>query len=157
MADEAESGSPERAAEVGGVTPILRVSNLEASFRYYEEALGFTRQWEDGGFGCVQRGQASLMLCEGGQGHLGGWVWIGVSDAGALHEELAGRGATIRHPPTNYPWGSREVHISDPDGNVLRFGSDLAEGEPFGEWLDGDGVRWAPQADGSWRRVGSRL
>ena len=140
--------------EVEGATPILRVASLRASLAYYVDALGFAREWSDGNFGCVRRGRAALMLCEGEQGHRGGWVWIGVSDASALHEELASRGALIRHPPTNYPWGSREVHVSDPDGNVLRFGSDLAEGEPFGEWLDGKGVRWMPQADGSWRRVG---
>jgi hypothetical protein len=81
-------------------------------------------------------------------------VWLGVSDADALHEELRGRGAVIRHPPTNYPWGSRELQISDPDGHVLRLGSDNRAGEPIGEWLDGEGVRWAPQPDGSWRAAG---
>jgi hypothetical protein len=79
-------------------------------------------------------------------------MWLGVSDADALHDELRARGAIIRHPPTNYPWGSRELHVSDPDGHVLRLGSE-ATGEPVGEWLDGRGVRWLPQPDGSWRAV----
>jgi len=34
---------------------------------------------------------------------------------------------------------------------VLRFGSDAVAGEPIGDWLDGDGVRWSWQPDGSWR------
>lgn len=63
------------------------------------------------------------------------------------------RGARIRVPPTNYPWGAREVHVFDLDGHVLRFGSDAIEGEPMGEWLDEEGVRWQPQPDGSWTRV----
>jgi catechol 2,3-dioxygenase-like lactoylglutathione lyase family enzyme len=154
MAASEESQSVSAPVRVGHVTPILRVANLEASLAYYAERLGFETEWSEPGFGCIGRGEASLMLCEGEQGHPGAWVWIAVSDADALHAELIERGANIRHPPTNYPWGSREVHVLDPDGNVLRFGSDLLAGEPFGEWLDGKGVRWAPQTDGSWRRVG---
>ncbi|HEV7992872.1 MAG TPA: hypothetical protein VGP25_13660 [Gemmatimonadaceae bacterium] len=42
-------------------------------------------------------------------------------------------------------------HVTDPDGHVLRFGADLREGEPMGEWLDGSGRRWQPTVDGGWR------
>jgi catechol 2,3-dioxygenase-like lactoylglutathione lyase family enzyme len=118
-----------------GVTPILRVASIEASLAYFADALRFTVQWQHGDFGAVARGDASLMLCEGEQGHAGTWVYIGVSDA----DELRARSAIIRHPPTNYPWGSRELHVTDPDGPVLRFGSDLREGEPMGEWMDSKG------------------
>jgi hypothetical protein len=69
----------------------------------------------------------------------------------ALYEELRSRGALLRHPPTNYPWGSRECQISDPDGHVLRIAADLRPGEPMGEWLDGQGRRWLPLPDGGWR------
>lgn len=44
-----------------------------------------------------------------------------------------------------------EMQVSDPDGHVLRFGSDHVPGEPMGDWLDGDGRRWRLQPDGSWR------
>jgi len=71
----------------------------------------------------------------------------------ALYAELGERGARLRHPPTNYPWGSRECQVSDPDGQVLRFGSDLRPGKPMGAWLDGDGRQWLPRPDGSWRAV----
>lgn len=138
---------------VEGVTPILRVSDLEASFDYYVKVLGFEVLWRGDDFGCVKRGRASLMLSENTQGKAGTWVWIGVSDADALHAELLASGARIRHAPVNFPWGSRELHVFDPDGHVLRFGSDVAEGEPFGPWLDENGVRWMPEPDGSWRRV----
>jgi catechol 2,3-dioxygenase-like lactoylglutathione lyase family enzyme len=137
--------------EFGGATPILCIGNLDVSLAYFVDVLGFTPQWRDRGFACVRRGQASLMLCEGDQGHPGAWMYIGVSDADALEQELRASGALIRHPSTNYPWGSRELHVSDPDGNVLRLGSDARPGEPVGEWLDSEGVRWIPQPDGSWR------
>jgi len=37
------------------------------------------------------------------------------------------RGAIVRSEPENHPW-ALEMQIEDPDGNVLRFGS-----EPEGE------------------------
>ena len=131
------------------VTPILRVEDFDASVRYYVDILGFSLEWSVGRFGCVRRGSAALFLCEGSQGRSGTWVYIGVSDADALHTELADRGARIRHEPRNFPWGSRELHVFDPDGHVIRFGADAPRNAPFGAWLDEEGVTWWPQDDGS--------
>ena len=139
--------------EFGGATPILRVADFDASVAYYVNSLGFHLDWSEGQFGSVRRGEASLMLCEGSQGHPGTWVYVSVGDADALYDEISARGATIRHPPRNFPWGSRELHVFDPDGHVLRFGSEARRGEPLGAWLDEDGARWEYQQDGSWRKV----
>jgi catechol 2,3-dioxygenase-like lactoylglutathione lyase family enzyme len=136
-----------------GVTPILRVADFEASVAYYRDVLGFELDWRDGQFGQVRRGDAALMLSQGRQGHAGTWVWIGVSDADALHEELRARGARIRHEPSNYPWHSRELHVYDLDGHVLRLASEWKAGEGLGEWLDEEGVRWQAREDGGWDRV----
>lgn len=116
--------------------PILRVAELSRSLDYYQRILGFHIEWEDPSrMASVGRGDASLMLCEGGQGHSGTWVWIGVGDAAALHDEVAARGAHVRMPPTNFYW-ALETQIVDPDGHVLRFGSDPLENVPFGPWVD---------------------
>jgi uncharacterized glyoxalase superfamily protein PhnB len=138
-------------ATLGGVVPILRVANLAASIDYYVERLGFTLQWRAEPVASVRRDGASVMLCEGDQGQPGMWLWLSTSDVDALYEELRGRGAHLRHSPTNYPWGSRECQVSDPDGHVLRFGSDVRPGEPMGEWLDEQGRRWVPNPAGGWR------
>jgi uncharacterized glyoxalase superfamily protein PhnB len=142
--------------DLGPVTPILRVTDLAASLDYYTRVLGFTLNWRDddgNAFASVTRGRCNLFLSVGDQGHSGSWVWIAASDADALCEELRTRGAKVRHPPTNYPWGSREVHVEDLDGNVLRLGSENKPGEPFGEWLDMQGVRWRRLSDGGWMRA----
>lgn len=138
---------------VGQTTPILRVADLDASLAYYANSLGFTLAWRDDDFAQIERGQAVLMLCENEQGNPGTWVYVGVSDVDALAQEIRPRGARIRIGPVNYPWGARELHVTDLDGHVLRFGSDTVAGEPLGEWLDSQGRRWSPQPDGSWRRV----
>ena len=138
---------------LGGVFPILRVENLDSSLEYYQTHLGFEVQWRSGTVASVQRDRAAIMLCEGDQGHGGTWIWIAVSDADAIYSELQARGARLRHAPANYPWGSRECQIMDPDEHVLRFGSDLRAGEPMGDWLDASGQRWVPAAGGGWRQA----
>ena len=52
---------------------------------------------------------------------------MGVGDVRALHRIYRERGAKIRMEPTNLPW-ALEMQIEDPDGNVLRFGSEPEEG-----------------------------
>jgi catechol 2,3-dioxygenase-like lactoylglutathione lyase family enzyme len=151
---EAEAASAARTQlEFGHAVPILRVSDFDRSIAYYVERLGFREDWRFGRFGSVSRDRTSLMLSEGSQGCTSTWLWIAVGDADALHQELLRRGADIRHPPTNFPWGSREVHVFDADRHVLRFGSEAPEGAPLGPWLDEDGVLWMPESDGGWARV----
>lgn len=133
-------------------TPILRVESLAASVAYYVDVLGFAKDWGDRRFASVSRGPCTLFLAEGDQGHPGGWAWVGVGDAAALHEELLSKGAKVRQPPTNHPW-ALEIQVEDLDGNVLRFGSDPIEGQPFGEWLDMRGTRWRKAPEGGWTRV----
>ena len=86
-------------------------------------------------------------------GNSGSWIWIRVSDVDALYEEFLAKGASVRHPPANYPWGSRELHVEDPDGNVLRLGSENKPGESFGDWIDMRGIRWRRKPEGGWARV----
>jgi uncharacterized glyoxalase superfamily protein PhnB len=49
---------------------------------------------------------------------------IFIEDVDALHEEYKKSGAVIRLPPTNLPWGTREMNVEDPDGHRIRMGSD---------------------------------
>jgi uncharacterized glyoxalase superfamily protein PhnB len=111
--------------------PILRVEDIETSLAYYVEKLGFKLDWRTPVFLSVTRDKCSLMLCQGGQGRAGTWLWTAVKDADELHEELKARGAKILQGPANYEWGSREFMVMDPDSHVLRFASE-ATGEPDG-------------------------
>jgi uncharacterized glyoxalase superfamily protein PhnB len=151
MSDSVDSAHPATHATLGGVIPILRVNDLDASVAYYLEKLGFHLKWRGGSEASVARDRTALMLAEGDQGKPGTWLWISTSDVDALYAELSERGAILRNPPTNYPWASRECQISDPDRHVLRFGADLKANEPMGAWLDGDGRRWPREPDGRWR------
>jgi catechol 2,3-dioxygenase-like lactoylglutathione lyase family enzyme len=115
-------------AEVSCARPIFNVKSLKASQTYYREALGFKLDWDHGepaDFGSVSRGDGQVFLCQGCQGIPGAWIMLFVRDVDKLHAELVERKAIIKMPPTNMPWGMREMQVEDPDGNVMRFGSSL--------------------------------
>jgi catechol 2,3-dioxygenase-like lactoylglutathione lyase family enzyme len=137
----------EKISRIAQATPILRVKEFEASLAYYTEKLGFKVDWKTGNFGSVTRDRCSLMLTEDAQGHSGTWVWIGAQDTELLFTEWSQSGAMIRQGPTNFPWGSLEIQVTDPDGHVLRFGSDGKEGMAYGPWMDAEGKLW-PMAAG---------
>jgi ankyrin repeat protein len=109
-------------------TPILNVKNAEASADYYVEALGWKVDFTAGdGFIGISRDNARIFLCQDGQGHAGTWVHIWVDDVDALYEQYKASGALIHEPPTNYPWGDREMAVTDLDGHIIRHGSGQQE------------------------------
>jgi uncharacterized glyoxalase superfamily protein PhnB len=116
--------------------PIFRVANLATSLDYYTRILGFEIPWQMPWYAAVRRDKCSIMLCEGGQGNPGTWIWTAVSDVDALYEEWKASGANILQGPTNFTWGSCEIQVLDPDNHRLRFAADLKEGEPMGEFID---------------------
>ncbi len=71
-----------------GSQPILHVENMQASLRFYVDALGFENaSWGTDNFTSVSRDRAGIYLCRGDQGRGGAWAWIGVEDVEKLHEE----------------------------------------------------------------------
>ncbi|HWY33845.1 MAG TPA: VOC family protein [Nitrosopumilaceae archaeon] len=114
------------------VSPILYVKDMSRSLAFYVEILGFKNaEWGNEYFTSINRDSKGLYLCKGGQGLPGTWVWIGFDgDLFALHLKLKLKGVTIKLPPTNFSW-AYEMQVEDPDGHVLRFGTDPNDKEPF--------------------------
>ncbi len=130
------SGEGKASATIGVecITPILRVTSIPISIRYYVQVLGFAVDWgnEDGSeMASVSRDGHSIMLCQGDQGQPGTWIWIGVEDIAPLFEQYQSRGAMFRQAPINRPW-AYEMQLEDPDGHVLRFGSEPKGAPPGG-------------------------
>jgi uncharacterized glyoxalase superfamily protein PhnB len=48
-------------------------------------------------------------------------VSIFVDDVDAVHELCLAEGIEVTHPPTDEPWGVREMHLRHPDGHVFRL------------------------------------
>lgn len=116
--------------------PILCVSDMQVSLHYYLEVLGFhNADWGDDNFTCVTRDSAGIYLSRQSQGSSPTWVWVGVQDVRSLYEEYRQSGAKVRHAPRNYSW-ALEIHVEDPDGHVIRFGSEPLPDRPFDDWKE---------------------
>ena len=120
---------------IEGIQAILSVKDMAASRAFYVGILGFKEEdWGDDDFTSIRYEGApcsAIYLCRGAQGQPGTWLWIGFDgDIFDLHDRLKRKCVTIRQPPVNYPF-AMELRIEDPDGHVLRFGTDPDESQPF--------------------------
>ena len=118
------------------ITPILNVSDLAASLDWFHR-LGWHTLWSWGDppdFAAVGSGECAIFLSLDGQGdrvtsdrtaaeraESGGCLWIRVNDLDAVHRACVQNGHDVVRPPTDEPWGSREMLLRHPDGHVLRF------------------------------------
>jgi catechol 2,3-dioxygenase-like lactoylglutathione lyase family enzyme len=137
----------------GSPMPVFRVKDVNASIAYYVQRLGFEMRWRAGdAFASVARDQCNIFLTDDNQSQPRMWVWIGVQDVRALHEQYVTSGAKIRNPPENFEW-ALEMQVEDLDGNVLRIGSDPEEGKPLGVWRDADGIRWRHLGNQKYERL----
>ena len=130
------------------LTPILNVSDIRQSFAWFEK-LGWKKGWDWGDpptFGGVCSGNCEIFLCQGGQGgrgkgtskstfgeedgqtsDKGAWMSMWVDDVDEVHEHCVKQGLEVVWPPTDMPWGVREMHVRHPDGHVFRIGKGIAE------------------------------
>jgi catechol 2,3-dioxygenase-like lactoylglutathione lyase family enzyme len=138
---------------VEGLTPILNVSDIEASIAWFEK-VGWRALWTwngglnapgPAGFAGVCSGErAEIFLCRNCQGSKGerrpqhpdddeiDGVWMSwwVESPAAVDEAHAiavEHGLDVTRPPTDEPWGVREFHLRHPDGHTFRIGSGLPE------------------------------
>lgn len=107
------------------INPILNVKDMSVSRDFYVNILGFREaDWGDDQFTCMNRDQGCIYLCKGEQGQPGTWLWLGFDgDIHTLYDEFKAKGVTIRQPPLNCSW-ALEMQVEDPDGHVLRFGTE---------------------------------
>jgi len=106
--------------------PTLRIADYSAARQFYVDGLGFRIDWEwrhepdHPVFLQISRGGLRLYLSEHeGDGRIGSLVHLYVSDVDAWQAEMLARGVVAEGPPTDQPWGNREMRVRDPDGNQL--------------------------------------
>jgi uncharacterized glyoxalase superfamily protein PhnB len=110
--------------------PVLRVSDADRAEAFYCQQLGFIKVWEykpgspspNPAYIGLQREGVWLHLSSfSGDGVFGNVVLIQVHDVDVLFAEFSAKGMEIDLAPYDQSWGSREMYLSDPDHNHLRF------------------------------------
>ncbi len=129
-----------------GVNPILNVSDIAATFSWFEK-WGWKKLWDWGTpptFAAVGSGEVCIFLCQGAQGGRGKglnattfthdgdeaadkgvWMSVWVEDVDEVHKVCVAAGLDITMPPTDEPWDVREMHLRHPDGHVFRVSKGL--------------------------------
>jgi uncharacterized glyoxalase superfamily protein PhnB len=110
-------------------TPVLRMFSVEKAKAFYLDFLGFTLDWEhrfeDGMplYIQVSRGDLTLHLSEHhGDGSPGAVVFVAMTGIDDFHREITAKGyAYLRPGIEDCEWNAREMTVTDPFGNRIRF------------------------------------
>ena len=110
------------------VTPQLRMTNWKRSRIFYEDGLGFTVDWthqfekDFPVFAQLTLDGMSIFLTEhSGDCKVGGAVYFVIDNVDEYYKEVINRGIKVDESPEDSEWDTREMVITDPDGNRLRF------------------------------------
>jgi DNA-binding MarR family transcriptional regulator len=123
----AGTGLRRPARQLRRFSPIFPVRDLGAALAHYA-ALGFDTTAYDDGYGFADRDGVGLHLAAAGDDTRPGSAYLYVRDADALYSEWSRPGIGGRtHPAGPTPYRLREGSHVDPDGNLIRFGSPVAE------------------------------
>jgi catechol 2,3-dioxygenase-like lactoylglutathione lyase family enzyme len=118
-------------ASITAAAPQFLVAKLDDSLTFYEQRLGFSRDFVyENFYASVSRDRAVIHLkCapkleaerahRRAEEHLD--AYLAVAGVDELHRELAARGARITKPLEQRPWGTRDFYVEDPDGYILCF------------------------------------
>ncbi len=123
--------------QLHGVQPVLPVPDVAAAAEWFVRLLGFEIDFLHGepphGHGRVKLGDRSygdpiyihlsrsadpIQPCGETRLHVG-------HDIDGLHAHVLAQGGTVLLPPTNQPWGLREIVVQSPGGHRLVLGAEI--------------------------------
>jgi uncharacterized glyoxalase superfamily protein PhnB len=113
--------------------PVLAVHDLERSSAWYRDVLGCdVDEVEPGNWTFCRCGEVTFMLgrCpdDPPASDIGVHAYVAylhVDDVDAFHARALEAGAEVDGPPTDKPWGMRELALSTPDGHSFMLGQHL--------------------------------
>ena len=114
------------------LNPILFVPDMARAIHYYQETLGFQKDWDYGNptfYASVSRDDLAFHLRHADTPlHLSGRnadtldFYFMVSQVDLLYSELFGRGAKIVYGPAQQEYGMKEFYVEDCHGYRIGFG-----------------------------------
>ncbi|MEU6642277.1 VOC family protein [Saccharomonospora sp. NPDC046836] len=122
-----------------GVWPSLLYRDAETARRFLTEVFGFTEALVVRGEDDVTIAHAELIWPEGGGVMFGSrdkegsvlplpaegpqWLYVATDDPDAVYKRAVDAGAMIHHELRETDYGSRDVAVGDPEGNIWTFGT----------------------------------
>lgn len=123
--------------QIHGVQPVLPVPDVEAALDWFCRVLGFAvdirhgspvvhgrvvigdRSWGDPIRIHLSHSDAAIRPCGETRLHVG-------VDIDGLHRHVLSAGGKVIEPPTDQPWGLREMVLEGPAGHRLRLCAEVA-------------------------------
>jgi catechol 2,3-dioxygenase-like lactoylglutathione lyase family enzyme len=120
-------------AKMIGLTPFLRVPDIDAAISFFVDTLGFRLDFKGGEYAYVSRDGVAFRMIEDhdytphGQGAYR--TYINVDDVDALYAELKSRLDLLppgqADAPFDQDYGMRELTVIGPDGEFIAFGQEI--------------------------------
>lgn len=116
--------------EIISSDPVLAVHDLDLSGSWYQDVLGAELAYVDAGNWLFCRvGRVTFMLgrCPdvpaardiGDHSYI---AYLRVTDVDGFYQRALAAGAEVSKPPTDEPWGMRELGLRSPDGHRFMLG-----------------------------------
>jgi uncharacterized glyoxalase superfamily protein PhnB len=143
------SKRPARPAGTPWLSPYLTVKDSDAALDFYQRAFGFEKKFSfpmpNGKTGHVEMTYHDALIMFGPEsgdptGQCKTPATLGVSspvglyvycdDVDALFARATAAGARADFPPQDMFWGDRMCKLTDPDGHVWNFATNIADFDP---------------------------
>ncbi len=121
---------------LSGTAPLVPVSDVARSVRFYTETLGFDQVIDNPAYGyaCFRRGDAMVAILRADDDeainatsqHIAAQIWVESVDAlwDKWKSELSKLPEGRVRGPLDQPYGTRELHVKCPDGFLMFFTED---------------------------------
>jgi predicted enzyme related to lactoylglutathione lyase len=119
------------AQSLARIVPILPVRSLARAMDFYRLLSFSAHAWRDGDtYAFLTRDQLDIHLRKApdlieGQNPSGVYFYLADNTAAALEAEFQAAGVKLLSPLAPREWQMNVFILSDPDGNLLRFGEHL--------------------------------
>lgn len=129
-AKPSKPAAPKGALALLDASPSYTVNDLAKSVAWYRDVVGFAieEEWKDGAGNLMgvslRAGNVSFMIGQddwkkGRDRTKGEGFRIFCMTKGSVDElakRIEAKGGVLDHPPTDQPWGFRDIALTDPDG-----------------------------------------
>lgn len=114
-----------------GAAPVFHVSHIGRALRFYVKQAGFEERflWRDNenapvSYAIVGKEECELHLALSPK-RAPAALYVFTENIRDYYASVTGRGVIPSSEMQEFPWGMREFDITDPDGNILRFGEGI--------------------------------